>query len=163
MWSLRHSNVFKKYGARKVCPKCDLHSYPRLSPSIIVLVEKGDEILLARSPHFPPGLYSTLAGFVEPGETAEEAVSREVFEEVGIQVKNIRYQLSQPWPFPHSLMLGFNAEYMAGEIKIDGVEIEDAHWYNINNLPKLPIYASIARWLINQFIDKQHDQTRRNS
>lgn len=139
----------------KVCPKCDLHSYPRISPSIIVLIEKGDEILLARSPHFKPGLYSTLAGFIEPGETVEEAVAREIYEEVGLKVKDISYQLSQPWPFPHSLMLGFTAQHASGEIKIDGVEIEDAHWYNIHNLPELPVYASIARWLINNFIDKQ--------
>ena len=139
----------------KACPKCQLHSYPRISPSIIVLIEKGRDILLARSPHFPPGRYSILAGFIEPGETAEQAVAREVFEEVGIHLKNIHYVRSQPWPFPHSLMLGFTAEYESGEITIDGVEIEDAHWYNIHNLPDLPLSASIARWLINSFIEKQ--------
>jgi NAD+ diphosphatase len=139
----------------KACPKCQLHSYPRISPSIIVLIEKGRDILLARSPHFPPGRYSILAGFIEPGETAEQAVAREVFEEVGIHLKNIQYVRSQPWPFPHSLMLGFTAEYESGEITIDGVEIEDAHWYNIHNLPDLPLSASIARWLINSFIEKQ--------
>lgn len=139
----------------RACPKCQFHSYPRISPSIIVLVEKGDKILLARSPHFPPKRYSVLAGFIEPGETAEQAVEREVFEEVGIHLKNICYIRSQPWPFPHSLMLGFTAEYESGEITIDNVEIEDAHWYNINNLPELPMSSSIARWLINLFIDKQ--------
>ena len=139
----------------RACPERQFHSYPRISPSIIVLIEKGDEMLLARSPHFKPGMYSMLAGFIEPGETAEQAVEREVFEEVGIRLKNIHYVRSQPWPFPHSLMLGFTAEYESGELNPDGIEIEDAHWFNIDNLPELPIHASIARWLINSFIEKQ--------
>lgn len=142
----------------RACPNCQFHSYPRISPSIIVLVEKDDEMLLARSPHFKPGMYSMLAGFVEPGETIEEAVEREVFEEVGIHIKNINYIRSQPWPFPHSLMLGFTAEYDSGELNPDGIEIEDAKWFNIHNLPVLPIHASIARWLINAFIEKQQQK-----
>ena len=135
----------------KRCPNCGLSNYPRLSPSIIVRINRGDEILMARAFRFPPGMYSVLAGFVEPGETLEEAVEREVWEEVRIRVKNIRYFGSQPWPFPHSLMLGFTAEYAGGEIEIDQVEIEDAGWYSAANLPQLPPRLSIARRLIDDF------------
>jgi NAD+ diphosphatase len=103
----------------KVCLQCGLHNFPRLSPAIIVAVERGEEILLARSAHFPQGMFSVLAGFVEPGETIEECVVREVKEEVGITVGNIRYFGSRPWPFPHSLMLGFTAEYVEGELPQD--------------------------------------------
>lgn len=138
----------------KYCAKCDLFFYPRLSPAVIVVVERGKEILLARSPHFPPEIFGILAGFVEPGETAEETVAREVMEEVSIQVKDIRYMGSQHWPFPDSFMLGFTAQYAAGEIVVDGKEIEAAGWYTIDNLPKLPNSASIAKRLIDQFIER---------
>jgi NAD+ diphosphatase len=123
----------------RVCtrPGCGLSHFPRLAPAMIVLVERGDELLLARSPHFPPGIYSTLAGFVDPGESVEEAVHREVFEEVSVRVKNLRYFGSQPWPFPNSLMLGFRAEYAGGEIQSDGDEIEDAAFFPIRALPPL--------------------------
>lgn len=134
------------------CASCKLSVYPRLSPAVIVLVERGDEILLARSPHFVPGIYSTLAGFVEPGETLENTVAREIFEEVGVTVNNIRYFGSQPWPFPNSLMIGFRADYTGGEITIDGVEIEDAGWFRPDDLPKLPFRVSIARALIEAFL-----------
>ena len=110
----------------KKCPACGLVIYPRISPAILVLITKGDEILLARSPRFPRGMFSLVAGFVEPGETVEHAVAREVREEVGISVKNLRYIASEPWPFPDSLMLAFVAEYAGGEIAIDGNEIEEA-------------------------------------
>ena len=119
---------------------------------IIVRVCRGEQLLLARSPHTPPGIYSVLAGFVEPGETLEAAVAREVREEVGISLRNIRYFGSQPWPFPHSLMIGFTAEHAEGEIQIDGKEIEDANWYSIDRLPMLPSPISIARKLVDDFL-----------
>ena len=133
------------------CPECGLDSYARISPSMIVLVTRGDELLLARSPRFVPGVYSTLAGFVEPGESAEECVVREVHEEVGIQVGNLQYLGSQGWPFPHSLMLGFHAEYVGGEIVPQPEEIEDARWFAIDQLPPLPMQRSIARYLIDLY------------
>lgn len=136
----------------KVCDACQLHFYPRLSPCIIVLVKRGKEILLARSPHFTQHIYGLLAGFIEPGESVEHAVEREVMEEVGLKIKNIRYHFSQPWPFPDSLMLGFTADHAAGEITIDGIEIEDAGWFTVDNLPTIPTSISIARKLIDSFI-----------
>jgi NAD+ diphosphatase len=139
----------------KECPKCGLLHFPRLAPAIIVLVERGNELLLARSRHFMPGMYSVLAGFVEPGESLEEAVVREVREEVGISVKNIEYFGNQPWPFPHSLMIGFTATYAGGKISLDDSEIEDAGWFTADNLPHIPGRISIARKLIDWFIDKQ--------
>ncbi len=142
----------------KKCPKCGFTSYPRLSPAIIVRVtrkgEKGSEILLARARHFRPGFYSVLAGFVEPGETLEDCVRREVKEEVGIDIKNIRYFGSQPWPFPNSLMLGFTAEYAGGDIILEEEEMEDAGWYTVDALPNIPPPISISRRLIDNFIDK---------
>jgi NAD+ diphosphatase len=139
----------------KECPKCGLLHFPRLAPAIIVLVERGNELLLARSRHFMPEMYSVLAGFVEPGESLEEAVVREVREEVGISVKNIKYFGNQPWPFPHSLMIGFTATYAGGNISLDDSEIEDARWFTADNLPRIPGKISIARKLIDWFIDKQ--------
>ncbi len=136
----------------KHCGRCQLTVYPRISPAVIVLVERGDEILLARSPHFLPGVYSTLAGFVEPGETLESTVRREIHEEVGVTVQNIRYFGSQPWPFPNSLMIGFRADHADGDIVIDGVEIEAAGWFRRDSLPKLPFKLSIARALIEAFL-----------
>ena len=119
----------------KICPACGLINYPRVSPSMIVAVLKGNQILLARSTRFKSGFYSVLAGFVEPGETLEECVKREVREEVGVEVKNIRYFGSQPWPFPHSLMVGFIADYESGELKIDPVEIVEAGWFSVDRQP----------------------------
>jgi NAD+ diphosphatase len=138
----------------KVCPACGLINYPRVSPSMIVAVLKGDQILLARSTRFKSGFYSVLAGFVEQGETLEECVKREVREEVGIEVKNIRYFGSQPWPFPHSLMVGFIADYESGELKIDPVEIVEAGWFSVDALPEIPGKISIARRLIDWFINR---------
>ncbi len=138
----------------RVCtnPACGLEHYPRLSPAIIVAVERGDEILLARSPHFPPGIFSVLAGFVDPGESVEEAVHREVFEETGIQVANVRYFNSQPWPFPNSLMLGYQADYAGGDLVLDPEEIEDAAFYHVDTLPSMfPGRVSISQWLIHDF------------
>jgi len=139
----------------KECPRCGLLHFPRLAPAIIVLVEQGNELLLARSRHFLPGMYSVLAGFVEPGESLEEAVVREVKEEVGVDIKDIQYFGSQPWPFPHSLMIGFTATYAGGEFSLDDSEIEEAGWFTVDNLPRIPGKISIARKLIDWFIDKQ--------
>ena len=139
----------------KECPQCGLLYFPRLAPAIIVLVERGNELLLARSRHFMPGMYSVLAGFVEPGESLEEAVVREVKEEVGIEIKDIKYFGSQPWPFPHSLMIGFTATYAGGEISLDDREIEDAGWFTVEKLPRIPGKISIARKLIDGFLAKQ--------
>ena len=139
----------------KHCPRCDLIQYPRISPCVIVLVLKGDKCLLARSPRFPPGRFSTLAGFIEAGETAEAAVAREIKEEVGIDVTNVRYLKSQSWPFPHSLMLGFFADYAGGEIQVDGVEIEEAHWYTRETMPDLPPSFAISWTLIEAYMKDQ--------
>ncbi|KPQ21131.1 MULTISPECIES: NAD(+) diphosphatase [unclassified Halomonas] len=130
------------------CHACGHRNYPRISPCIITLVTSGEAMLLARSPRFPPGRYSTLAGFIEPGETAEEAVHREIFEEVGVHVSQLRYYQSQAWPFPHSLMLGFFAEATTRRIRIDEVEISDAAWFSPRQLPALPPVYSISRELI---------------
>jgi NAD+ diphosphatase len=138
----------------KECIECGRLEFPRISPAIIVLIQKGDSLLLARSPRFPGEFFSVLAGFVEPGESLEEAVHREVMEEAGIAVKNIKYFGSQPWPFPDSLMIGFTAEYESGEIKIDGDEIIDARWFQADNLPNLPGKLSIARALIDRFVEQ---------
>ena len=135
----------------KECLWCGMLFYPRLSPAVIVLVKRGDEALLARSPGFPPGMYSVLAGFVEPGESIEETIEREVREEVGIEVENVRYFGSQPWPFPNSLMLGFTADYAGGELRADPAEIEEAGWYTVDDLPPLPPRVSIARAMIDEF------------
>jgi NAD+ diphosphatase len=137
----------------KRCPACGLVSYSRISPAIIVLIMRGDEILLARSPRFPEGMRSVIAGFAEPGETLEDAVRREVKEEVGISVKNIRYFASEPWPFPDSLMIGFVADYASGEIVIDNNEIVSAGWFKRDNLPMLPQQMSISRALIDYWIN----------
>jgi NAD+ diphosphatase len=138
----------------KECPGCGLLHFPRLAPAIIVRIERGREILLARSKHFPSGLYSVLAGFVEPGETLEEAVIREVREEVGIVIKDIRYFGSQPWPFPHSLMIGFTATYESGQIVLEDPEVEEAGWFTSDHLPTLPGKISIARKLIDSFLER---------
>jgi NAD+ diphosphatase len=139
----------------RVCPRCGLQQFPRISPAVIVRIERGDQLLLARSPHFAPGVYSTLAGFVEPGESLEETVAREVREEVGVEVRNIRYFGSQPWPFPHSLMIGFVADWESGEIRPQEGEIEDAGWFELDALPGLPSRFSIARALLDDFIAKR--------
>ncbi|WP_322609707.1 NAD(+) diphosphatase [Pontiella agarivorans] len=138
-----------------ICPACGLQNYPRISPSMIVAVTRGDELLMARGHHFPEGLYSVVAGFVEPGESLEQCVAREVMEETGLEIKNIQYHSSQPWPFPHSLMVGFTADYAGGEIRIDPKEIEDAGWYTAENLPeKIPSKSTIARALIDDYLNR---------
>jgi NAD+ diphosphatase len=133
----------------RACPSCSYTTYPPISPAIMVLITRGRELLLARKREWVAGRYSALAGFVEPGEMLEHTVVRETREEVGVEVANIRYFGSQPWPFPHSLMIAFTAEYAGGELRPDGVEIEEAQWFDAAALPKLPPGISISRRLIN--------------
>lgn len=140
------------------CPHCGYLSFPRISPAVIVLVERGNQCLLGRSPRFKGEFYSVLAGFAEPGETLEETVAREVREETGIEVQDIRYFGSQPWPFPDSLMIAFTAQYAGGEIRVDGTEIMDAQWFTSDQLPNIPPKISIARNLIDWFISKQQTE-----
>lgn len=140
----------------KRCPTCGLISYPRLSPAIIIAVTRdtpeGKRLLLARNHRFPAGRYSVVAGYVEPGETLEECAQREVCEEVGIDIRTIRYFGSQPWPFPNSLMIGFTAEYAGGDITLEDSEIAEAGWFAPDALPNLPPKMSIARRLIDAFV-----------
>lgn len=139
----------------KRCLECGLIVYPRISPAVIVAVVKDDKLLLASNGKIPGKRYSVLAGFVEPGETLEECVSREVKEESGIDVCDIRYFASQPWPFPDSLMVGFTARYAAGDLKIDEKELTDAGWYRADALPNIPGPFSISRALIDWFVGEQ--------
>ena len=139
----------------RICTVCNHITYPRISPAIIVLIKKGDEVLLARSPGSPPGLFSVIAGFNEPSENLEQTVHREVVEEVGIAVRNIRYFGSEPWPFPDSLMIGFVADHAKGEIRIDNQEIEAAGWFTRSTLPPIPSKMSISRALIEAWIRRE--------
>ncbi|MEM1206553.1 MAG: NAD(+) diphosphatase [Acidobacteriota bacterium] len=159
-WSLDHRYCGRcgavtshQLGERsKVCEPCGLAFYPRIAPAVIVLVERGDHVLLGRSSRLPDGMYSTLAGFVEPGESLEQAVVREVEEEVGVRVHRLRYFGSQPWPFPNSLMVGFRAEYAEGDLQVDETELLTADWFRYDGLPKIPPRLSIARALIDAFL-----------
>lgn len=137
-----------------VCLKCGNIVYPRISPAVIVAITKGEQILLAHAAKFTGKMYSTIAGFVEAGETLEECVRREIMEEVGLRVKNIHYFSSQPWPYPDSLMIAFTAEYESGEIRIDKKEITDANWYSRSNLPELPLKVSVASKLIHAWLSR---------
>ena len=139
----------------KICPACGLINYPRISPAAITAVIKRNKILLTHNAAFRGNIHSLIAGFVETGETIEECVHREIFEEVGLKVTNLKYFGSQPWPFPNSLMIGFTAEYESGEISVDGHEITEAGWYDASNLPELPRKMSIARKIIDWFIKTQ--------
>lgn len=132
----------------KLCQHCNTRHYPRISPCIIVSVRKGNQLLLARSFVMPEGRYSNIAGFVEAGETLEQAVRREVFEEVGVQIKNLEYRGSQPWSFPHQLMVGFFAEFDSGELTPAPDEIAEAGWWNFDDLPNIPNPTSISGQLI---------------
>ncbi len=135
------------------CPACSLLAFPRLAPAVITLVTRDDGCaLLARGRSFGMPMYSCLAGFVEPGETLEQAVHREVAEEVGIRLRSVQYWGSQPWPFPHSLMVGFTASYESGELVLDESEIVDANWYRPDDLPNIPPGMSIARRLIDDWL-----------
>ena len=144
--------VVKPGERARECPSCGQTHYPRIAPAVMALVQRGDQLLLARSPHFVPGMHSALAGFVEPGESLEQCLVREVKEEVGVEVANLRYFSSQSWPFPHSLMIAFNCDWVAGEITPDPTEIEAAGWFGLDNLPLLPNKISIARRLIDTTI-----------
>lgn len=134
------------------CQGCALVNYPRISPAIITLVRRGEEALLANSGRFPVAFFSTLAGFSEVGESLEETLVREVHEEVGVRVANVRYFGSQPWPFPHSLMIGFTADWVSGEVVPDGKEIKEARFFRADALPRIPPRASIARRLIDAWV-----------
>lgn len=138
------------------CKQCKLSFFPKISPSIIVMIKKRNQILLARKSQFAPGIYALIAGFVEPGESLEDALHREVKEEVGISVKNIRYFGSQPWPFPNALMVAFVADYAGGEIKLADGELEAADWYDADHIPGLPAsLVSISRQLVDSFLREQ--------
>lgn len=137
----------------KTCEACELQIFPQIAPAIIIAVLKEKKLLLARNSRFPEGLYSLVAGFMEPGETIEECAVREVKEETGIEIGNIRYFGSQPWPFPHSLMIGLIGDYAGGDLLPDGVEITDARWFTPDDLPKLPGPGSISRKLIDWYVE----------
>jgi NAD+ diphosphatase len=136
------------------CSSCGRQEFPRISPAIMVIItnDKG-EALLAHNAGFPSKIYALIAGFNEPGESVERTIMREVMEEVNIEVCDIRYICSQPWPFPNSLMLGFSARYLKGEIKPDGTEIADAQWFSRDKLPELPGHGSLSRYLIGMWLD----------
>ncbi len=145
---------YDPYEGAMRCPGCDEVYYPVISPAIIVAVEKNGKLLMGHGVNFPPGRFSVLAGFVEPGESLEECVRREVFEETKISVKNIRYFGSQPWPFPRSLMLGFTAEWESGEIEVDGREVTEASWFAPDGIPEVFRGLSISWKLIENFLKK---------
>ncbi len=139
---------FMKKETGKICRDCGAKFYPRVNPAVIVLVKKGDEFLLTRKREWQKDRFGLVAGFVEYGESAEETVEREVFEETGLKIENLKYVLSQFWPFPYQLMLGYFADYKSGEILVDERELEQAKWFNKKNLPLLPPKSSISRLLI---------------
>lgn len=159
VWDLAHRHcgacgdglALKEDEWAKACLSCGQTYYPQISPAVIAAVLDGDRILLARNRHYRYPFFSVLAGFVEPGENLEAAVHREILEEVGIAVKNVRYFGSQPWPFPNSLMIGFVADYAGGEIHIDPSEILEAQWFTRDTMPEIPSSISIARRLIDAF------------
>ena len=139
-----------------VCPACGYHQYPRVQPCVITIITKGDdELLLAKSARNKSNMYGLIAGFVEVGETLEEAVQREAFEEVGVKLKNIRYMSSQPWPFPSNLMIAFHAEYDSGDIQLQLEEISDAQFFKFDQLPEIPFKGSIAHSMIMQVIESR--------
>jgi len=135
----------------KQCDHCGNIIYPRISPAIIIAITRGNQILLAHNKNFRNNMYSLIAGFMEPGENFDDTARREVFEEVGIRIRNLRYFASQPWPFPDSLMIGLWGEYESGEITVDGVEIEHAAWFSRDHLPVIPSEISIAGRMIRRF------------
>ena len=146
-----HTIASEQERCRK-CTSCGALAYPKASLAILALIKRGNQILLARNLKFTELFYSVLAGFVDPGETLEQCVRREILEEVGIKVKNVQYFGSQPWPFSHSFMIGFTCEWQEGEIQIDPAEIIEAAWFDVSNLPLLPSTFSLSRLLIDEFV-----------
>jgi NAD+ diphosphatase len=153
-----HKTVYKEDERAVVCPNCGNIIYPRIAPAIITAIFREDQILLAHNHNFREGLYSLIAGYVEPGEPLEQCVEREIFEEVGIRVKNVKYFSSQPWPFPDSLMMAFTAEYESGEITVDNCEILDAGWYQADRLPDIPSIDSVAGKIIRWYQDQKQKE-----
>jgi NAD+ diphosphatase len=153
-------NTFHPHERALRCPRCETNLYPRINPCVIVLVTKGDKMLLARNAASTFPFFSCLAGFMEVGETPEETVAREVREEVGIEIGNIRYFKSQSWPFPSQLMIGFFADYVSGDICVDGIEIAEAHWFDKGNRPERPKLnrpiQSVASDLVSHFLSLQN-------
>lgn len=147
----RHTDISKK------CEKCGNEVWPQLATAVIVLIYRGNDVLLVHANNFKGKYYGLVAGFVETGETLEQAVVREVMEETGLTIKNLRYFGSQPWPYPCGLMVGFYAEYASGEIKLQRSELGDGRWFNKNNLPDIPQKLSIARKLIDNWLDKNNE------
>jgi NAD+ diphosphatase len=139
----------------RACPGCGTLFYPRINPAVIMLIEQGERMLLARNRQFPGPFYSCLAGFVEPGESLEEAVEREVWEEVGIAISDVSYFASQPWPFPSQLMIGFTARHSSGDLRLQDSELVDARWFAPDDLPQLPGRFSLARRLIESFLARR--------
>ena len=160
-----HWNIHSRYCPRcgvetnllaenaKKCPKCGFEIYPNLSPAVIVRITRGEEVFLVRAKNFRSNHYGLVAGFVEAGESIESAVYREVREETGLEISNLRYYGSQPWPFPSGLMLGFTAEYKGGQIKLQEEELVTAGFFGRDNLPPLPDKMSIARRLIDEWVE----------
>jgi len=142
-----HTNISKR------CEHCGKEVWPSLAPAVIVLIHRGpDEVLLARGRSFKRDFYGLIAGFVETGETLEEAVIREVHEETGLEISNIRYFDSQPWPYPSGIMVGFNADYASGSLHVQREELKKAAWFHRDHLPTLPEKLSIARRLIDSWL-----------
>ena len=139
----------------KKCPECGKEIWPQLATAVIVLIHKGDEVLLVRAKNFKRDFFGLVAGFVETGETLEEAVAREAFEETGVRITNIRYFTSQPWPYPCGLMVGFNADYVSGDIHLQRSEISRGGWFRKDNLPDIPEKLSIARMLLDAWLDEE--------
>jgi NAD+ diphosphatase len=138
----------------KKCTSCGKEIWPQLATAVIVLIHKGDEVLLVRAKNFRTDFYGLVAGFVETGETLEEAVAREAFEETGVKITNIRYFASQPWPYPCGLMVGFNADYVSGDIHLQRSEIAKGGWFRKDNLPTIPEKLSIARMLLDAWLEE---------
>ena len=143
-----HTDISKR------CENCGKEVWPQLATAVIVLIHRGDEVLLVRARNFRTEFYGLVAGFVETGETLEEAVEREALEETGIHIKNIRYFASQPWPYPCGLMVGFNADYAGGEIHLQRSEITKGGWFKKDSLPQIPEKLSIARMLLDHWLEQ---------
>lgn len=139
----------------KKCTQCQLSFFPKLSPAVLISIQRGDEILLARGPRHQPGIFTLLSGFIDLGESAEQAAHREVREEVGLEITDLKYVGSQSWPFPDSFMIAFEAEYLSGDIKIDPHELEEARWFHRDAMPLLPPASTLSRKAIDRFLMKQ--------